>query len=82
MGQINFFFAATAVVEGANIPGSKGYKVLIDTRDSAYEPVPDIYRSIYPYLFHPDKDRPTYPYAGTEWIKFMRLPAGDRQFFL
>jgi len=80
-GQINFYFATTAVVEGANM-ASKNYKVLIDSRDTAYEPVPDIYHSIYPYLNHPGTDRPTYPYAGTEWIKFMRLPAGNREFFL
>lgn len=81
-GQINFYFASTAIVEGANTPGSRGYKVLIDTRDTTYEPVPDIYRCIYPYLFHPDKDRPTYPHANTEWVKFMRLPAGNRQLLL
>jgi hypothetical protein len=82
MGQVNFYFASTAVVTGANSPGRTGYKVLIDSRDSTYEPVPDIYRSIYPYLFLPDKARPTYPNANSEWGKFMRLPAGGRQFFL
>lgn len=82
MGEVNFFFASTAVVDGANSAGSKGYMVLIDSRDSTYQPVPDLYHSIYPYIWHPDKTLPAYPRAGTEWIKFMRLAAGPRQLYL
>jgi hypothetical protein len=81
-GEVNFFFASTAIINGANTPGSKGYKVLIDTRDSTYEPFPDMYRCIYPYILQPGTQVPTYPYTRTEWIKFMRLAAGNRQLFL
>lgn len=81
-GQINFYFASTAAVNGANALDSKGYKVLIDSRDSTYELPEPSYQSFYPYLLFPGKDRPLYPNSISEWVRLMRLPTGMHQLFL
>ncbi|WP_212002028.1 DUF4397 domain-containing protein [Chitinophaga sp. HK235] len=81
-GQISFYFASTALTNGAEARGSKGYLVLIDSRDSSYRPSKDIFSSIYPFLYNPSQRSTTYPQTKTSWIQFMALDAGQHQLFL
>jgi hypothetical protein len=81
-GQISFFFASTALLSGTNVLGSKNYIVLVDTRDTTYQPPVDIFHSIYPIFYHPDANLPTYPRTNSTWAKFMELSAGTHQLFL